>query len=171
MTQSEVSIKESIVERGPTGLVQHSERHFPGLDTLLACAILLVIGRHAWEILKWPSLKVFFGHHGWVGVDLFFVLSGFLIGSQLLQSVKRDGRVNFPRFYFKRSLRILPAYFAVLLLYFVWPDFRETPSLEPAWRFILFVMNFGVKAEAFSHAWSLCVEEHFYLAFPLIVSL
>ena len=46
-----------------------AERHFSGLDTLRACAILLVIGRHAWEILKWPSLKVFFGNHGWPGVN------------------------------------------------------------------------------------------------------
>lgn len=144
--------------------------HLPGLDTLRACAILLVIPRHAWEILKWPSLKVFFGRNGWAGVDLFFVLSGFLIGSQLLQSVKRNGKVDFGRFYLKRSFRILPAYLTVLALYYMWPAFREAPEIDPAWRFIFFVMNFGRNGEAFSHAWSLCIEEHFYLVFPLLVA-
>lgn len=140
-----------------------------GLDTLRAVAILLVIPRHAWEILKWPSLKTFFGNHGWVGVDLFFVLSGFLIGSQLLQDVQKTGAVDFKSFYTKRAFRILPSYFVVLTLYFAWPDFRETPNLKPAWTYLLFVMNFGEKAQAFSHAWSLCIEEHFYIVFPLLV--
>jgi peptidoglycan/LPS O-acetylase OafA/YrhL len=68
--------------------------------------------------------------HGWVGVDLFFVLSGFLIGSQLLQALARDGHVRFGRFYLKRSLRILPTFYAVVGLYLVWPAFRETPELD-----------------------------------------
>lgn len=150
-----------------------SHRHYPGLDTLRAAAILMVIPRHAWEILSGDftgeTLKnIFF--NGWVGVDLFFVLSGFLIGSQLLQAAARDGRVDFKRFYIKRSMRILPAYYTVLALYFAWPAFREKPDLVPAWKYVFFLMNFGEKANAFSHAWSLCVEEHFYLVVPLLVA-
>ena len=107
--------------------------HHPGLDTLRACAILMVIPCHALQILGgkfWgPSLKQIF-YHGWAGVDLFFVLSGFLIGTQLLQSIRRNGQVRFGRFYFKRSLRILPTYYCVLLVYALWPPFREAPEMD-----------------------------------------
>ncbi len=147
----------------------HHERHLPGLDALRAAAILLVIPRHAIDILRWPWIKPF-GRYGWVGVDLFFVLSGFLIGSQLFLAAQRDGRVNFPRFYLKRSLRILPAFLAVLLLYQVWPEFNEAKGIDPAWHFLLFFMNFTRATDGFSHAWSLCVEEHFYLILPALVS-
>ena len=150
----------------------HHAHHMPGVDTLRAIAILLVIPRHAWEMLKWPSLKFFFGRYGWTGVDLFFVLSGFLIGGQIFQDLKTDGRVSFRRFYLKRSFRILPSYLIVILLYFLWPTFRETPDIQPLWRFLTFTMNLGVPrgSWAFSHAWSLCIEEHFYLIFPAIVA-
>lgn len=148
-------------------------QHMPGLDTLRACAIVMVICRHAREILTGDFFGQFWKgvfNLGWIGVDLFFVLSGFLIGSQLIQSVQKDGRVDFRRFYLKRSLRILPSYYAVVALYALLPSFREQPEFGPIWRFLLFVMNYGRDGDAFSHAWSLCVEEHFYLAFPLLVA-
>lgn len=150
----------------------HDSRHMPGLDVLRAIAILLVIPRHAWETLKWPSLKFFFGRYGWTGVDLFFVLSGFLIGGQIFQDLRREGRVSFQRFYVKRSFRILPSYLVVLLFYLLWPAFRETTDMQPLWRFLTFTMNLDVPrgSWAFSHAWSLCIEEHFYLVFPAIVA-
>ena len=170
MNEISAAVQESNDAASPS---EPSHVHFPGLDTLRAAAILMVIPRHAWELLSGdfvgPFLKPIF-KAGWIGVDLFFVLSGFLIGSQLLQTVERDGKVNFRRFYFKRSLRIMPSYYAVLALYFIWPAFREKPEIDPAWRFIFYVMNYGRKGEAFSHAWSLCVEEHFYLVFPMIIA-
>lgn len=148
--------------------------HYPGLDTLRALAILMVIPRHARELLTGD----FFGaqltsifNQGWIGVELFFVLSGFLIGSQLIKTIRHERRMHFGLFYLKRSLRILPSYYVVLLLYFIWPDFREKPDIDPAWRFILFIMNYSRQGEAFSHAWSLCIEEHFYLAFPGLAAL
>jgi peptidoglycan/LPS O-acetylase OafA/YrhL len=144
------------------------ERH-AGLDALRAVAILMVIPWHAMGRITNPPLRSF-GRYGWAGVDLFFVLSGFLIASQLFQMVKRRGRVEFGRFYLKRSLRILPAYWVVLLLYCVWPGFREAHGLNQPWRFVLFVANMPIVGKAFSHAWSLCVEEHFYLIFPLVVA-
>lgn len=152
--------------------IQHGT-HYPGLDTLRAVAILMVIPRHAREILTGDFFgdflkKVF--NHGWVGVDLFFVLSGFLIATQLIQTIKRDGRIHFGRFFLKRSLRIMPSYYFVLLIYLIWPAFRESPNLDPAWKFLLYLMNYGREGEAFSHAWSLCVEEHFYLVFPFIAA-
>jgi peptidoglycan/LPS O-acetylase OafA/YrhL len=84
-----------------------------GLDTLRAIAILFVIPRHAWEILKWPEIKLNFGSFGWIGVDLFFVLSGFLIGSQLFGDIISNKTIGFKKFYLKRAFRILPAYYVV----------------------------------------------------------
>lgn len=121
-----------------------------------------------------PGLRDWLGSWGWTGVDLFFVLSGFLIGGQLFATVARGGSISYGEFYFKRSLRILPAYFAVLLLYFTIPAFTERSSLPPLWRFLTFTQNFGLDLKqhgAFSHAWSLCIEEQFYLVLPLFLIL
>jgi peptidoglycan/LPS O-acetylase OafA/YrhL len=106
-----------------------------------------------------------------MGVDLFFVLSGYLIGRQLFQSYLR-GKPSITTFYLRRAWRILPAYLAVLALYLFVPAWREAPTLAPAWKFLTFTMNFGFSFEqrAFSHAWSLCVEEHFYFILPLLTA-
>lgn len=106
-----------------------------------------------------------------MGVDLFFVLSGFLIGAQVLAPLVRGERFSFRGFYFRRAFRILPAFWAVLALYLLWPDFAEAPGMEPWWKFALFFVNVSIDYDrnaAFSHAWSLCVEEHFYLLFPML---
>ena len=119
-----------------------------------------------------PGLHETLGSWGWTGVDLFFVLSGFLIGGQLFKTIARNQPISYGEFYFKRSLRILPAYFAVLLLYFTIPAFTERSSLPPFWRFLTFTQNFGLDLKlhgAFSHAWSLCIEEQFYLILPLFL--
>ncbi len=110
-------------------------------------------------------------HFGWMGVDLFFVLSGFLIGMQVLKPLARGERLSFADFYLRRAFRILPAYWAVLLIYLLWPAFRESSGMEPWWKFVVFIMNVNIdygQNSAFSHAWSLCVEEHFYWLFPLL---
>jgi len=78
----------------------------------------------------------------------------------------------FANFYFKRALRILPSFLVVLGLYFALPGFRDKIDLEPAWRYLMFIANFGdLMTKGFSHIWSLCVEEHFYLVFPIVVAL
>jgi peptidoglycan/LPS O-acetylase OafA/YrhL len=106
-----------------------------------------------------------------MGVDLFFVLSGYLIGLQLLRQV-RDGRgVGLKEFYRRRAYRILPAYLVVLALYWVWA-WRGAKGMSPLWEFLTFTENLFVdydKNQAFSHVWSLCVEEHFYLLLPLVL--
>jgi peptidoglycan/LPS O-acetylase OafA/YrhL len=110
--------------------------------------------------------------YGWMGVDLFFVLSGYLIGRQLLLRFKDDGQLNLKAFYRQRAYRILPAYLAVLVVFFSFPSLREQPVIQPLWQFLTFTMNLFVDqstGHAFSSAWSLCVEEHFYLIFPLAV--
>jgi peptidoglycan/LPS O-acetylase OafA/YrhL len=112
-------------------------------------------------------------YHGWMGVDLFFVLSGFLIGQQLLKPYLRGKSPSIGDFYLRRAFRILPVYLVVVALYFLVPAWREAPAIGPLWKFLTFTMNFGFsfRLRAFSHAWSLCVEEHFYLILPLLVTL
>src|SRR5205085_6588137 len=110
---------------------------------------------------------------GWIGVDLFFVLSGYLIGGQLLASLVRRHRINLGRFFARRALRILPAYFVVLAMYFLLPSRREYSEMsQPLWKFLLSVQNIALHGgTAFSHAWSLAVEDQFYLCLPFILLL
>lgn len=141
-----------------------------GLDTLRALAILMVMPYH---LTSWlPETLHVAAHFGWIGVDLFFVLSGYLIAGQLLRHARGSERPDLWQFYRRRAWRILPVYFVVLLLYVCWPGWREAPGMQPAWQFALFVENLVIdysRNQAFSHAWSLCVEEHFYLCLPLIM--
>jgi peptidoglycan/LPS O-acetylase OafA/YrhL len=116
----------------------------------------------------------FFHRFGWIGVDLFFVLSGFLIGSQVFDQLKTKRRISLAGFYLRRAFRILPSYWIVLFLYWAWPLFREKPDLAPLWRFFTFTHNLDLDRsihKTFSQSWSLCVEEHFYLIFPLLTIL
>jgi peptidoglycan/LPS O-acetylase OafA/YrhL len=145
---------------------------FAGLDHLRALAIIIVFVYH-YNMFGHPAgLYDYLGSWGWTGVDLFFVLSGFLIGGQLFARIARDQPIAYGEFYFKRSLRILPAYFVVLALYIAIPGFKERSQLPPLWRMFTFTQNFGLdlsKEGAFSHAWSLCIEEQFYLILPLLI--
>lgn len=143
----------------------------PGLDLLRSIAIIWVMLFHSFLLgglgPNWSWLSRF----GWMGVDLFFVLSGFLIGTQVLTPLAHGQRLSYGDFYLRRAFRILPAYWAVLLLYSVWPAFREAPGMEPSWKFLTFFVNLSIdygRNTAFSHAWSLCVEEHFYWLFPVL---
>src|SRR6185312_7951846 len=127
---------------------------------------------HSWMIggLGMPWFQPV-ADYGWMGVDLFFVLSGYLIGQQLLAPLSRGEPLRFGAFYLRRAFRILPAFLAVLAVYVLFPAWRETPGLQPAWQFLTFTLNLLIDYrhnQAFSHAWSLCVEEHFYLLFPLL---
>lgn len=109
-----------------------------------------------------------------MGVDLFFVLSGFLIGNQLFKSISQRNEVNIREFYISRAFRILPAYLVVLLIYFLVPLTQEGRGLQPFWQFLSFTVNIFIDSKysnTFSHVWSLCVEEHFYIIFPVIAML
>ncbi|VXB67166.1 Acyltransferase [Flavobacterium sp. 9AF] len=146
---------------------------FYGLDHLRTLAIVLVLFFHYYILSggkpKWlPDTFSF----GWTGVDLFFVLSGFLIASQLFAEIRTKKDISLKDFFIKRFFRIIPAYAFTLLLYFSIPFFREKESLPPLWKFITFTQNFDLNLKdfgTFSHAWSLCVEEHFYLFLPLLL--
>lgn len=144
-----------------------------GLDTLRAFAVLAVMLYHLTIFGELPGRILPVTYHGWMGVDLFFVLSGFLIGQQLLKPYLRGKSPSIGDFYLRRAYRILPVYLVVVALYFLVPAWREAPAIGPLWKFLTFTMNFGFsfRHRAFSHAWSLCVEEHFYLVLPLLVTL
>jgi peptidoglycan/LPS O-acetylase OafA/YrhL len=141
----------------------------PGLDLLRALAIIVVVVYHA--ALFGFKLPGRVDRFGWIGVDLFFVLSGYLIGGQLLASLARDQRIKLGRFFSRRALRIIPAYFVVLAIYFLLPAWREYPEMsQPLWKFLLSVQNIALHGgTAFSHAWSLAVEDQFYLALPFLL--
>lgn len=144
-----------------------------GLDHLRALAILLVLGFHyQLGYFGYPEWTKQFNQFGWTGVDLFFVLSGFLISSQLFAQITKGKAISLKEFFLKRFFRIIPIYFVVVAIYFCFPFFREKEALPPLWKFLTFTQNFGLDIKnfgTFSHAWSLCVEEHFYLFLPLIL--
>ena len=141
----------------------------PGLDLLRALAIIVVVIYHA-GIMGFP-LPGRVHRWGWIGVDLFFVLSGYLIGGQLLAPLARDQRIDLGRFFARRVFRIMPAYFVVLAIYFVLPRSREYPDMaQPLWKFLLSIQNVALHGgTAFSHAWSLAVEDQFYLVLPFLL--
>lgn len=148
-----------------------------GLDRLRSVAIILVLLYHYQVGYGIPEPLAFLGldavaRFGWSGVDLFFVLSGYLITDQLLADHQRTGRIRVLRFYARRALRILPAYLAVVAVYFSVPGAGEGRGLQPLWRFLSFTQNtpIDLRANSFSHAWSLCVEWQFYLALPLALA-
>lgn len=142
----------------------------PGLDLLRALAVGLVVCYHAGNFGF--TLPHNLDRFGWIGVDLFFVLSGYLIGGQLLGPIARGTPPDLSRFFWRRALRVLPAYLVVLAVYLAFPTRREWPQMPPAWRFLTFVQNLDLHGgTAFSHAWSLCVEAQFYFVLPFLLLL
>ncbi|WFU88702.1 acyltransferase [Rhizobium sp. CC1099] len=144
-----------------------------GPDVLRSLAILLVMLVHL-PVEATPSMLVGVRNYAWVGVDIFFVLSGFLIGTQLFKEVSRTGGVDLKSFYLRRAFRIFPAFSIVLGLYAIFPILRDAPTMQSIWSFATFTVNFNFDprvGRAFTQAWSLCVEEHFYLVLPLLVLL
>ena len=155
--------------------------HYPALDGVRGLAILLVV-LHNFQIydarlsgVVGRILQAFTGG-GWIGVTLFFVLSGFLITGILLDTQHEPG--HFRRFYLRRTLRIAPLYYAVLLVAFVvLPLVGFVPATVRAdqpqqfwlWAYLSnWVQPFDMAGHTFPHFWSLAAEEQFYLLWPLL---
>lgn len=143
----------------------------PGLDLLRALAVVWVMLFHSFLVGGLGEDFTWLSRFGWAGVDMFFVLSGFFIGNQWLTPLSQGQPPRFVAFYARRAWRVLPAFLVVLTVYVAVPAWREAPGLQPWWQFATFTVNLLIdygRNQAFSHAWSLCVEEHFYLVFPVL---
>ena len=121
-----------------------------GLDHLRALAIAFVFLFHYFILSgKQPEWLPGFAKFGWTGVDLFFVLSGFLISSQLFAQIQKGQKISFKQFFLKRFFRIIPAFLVTVVLYFFFPYFREKESLPPVWKFLTFTQNLGLNLKDF----------------------
>lgn len=142
-----------------------------GLDVFRAFAILFVLIGHSFEHSKIAPQIQTFGHLGILGVELFFVLSGFLIGSIIMRLIDRKhfhSLTDISTFWKRRWLRTLPMYF-VALLAFLRFDYHGRHQLLDYPAYFVFMQNFAYKIpEFFELSWSLAIEEHFYLWFPLV---
>lgn len=139
------------------------------LDGLRAIAVLAVVLFHTWP-------RLFPG--GWAGVDLFFVLSGYLITSILVREHAATGRVSLRRFYIRRALRLMPALLALIAAFLVYTLVARNDLGEAASAALMaatYVTNwgraFGAPPSVISHTWSLAIEEQFYLLWPLTLLL
>jgi len=152
-------------------------RNNPWLDLIRSIAILLVLFRHGEKALHAELgepqgvLQTIF-MNGWVGVDLFFVLSGYLISRHLMRAGIGSGRFHLGRYLATRALRIVPAYYAVLLLVVIgvfpfFPVAAEGLSVRVAYH-LLFLQDY-LPSDINVVFWSLGVEEKFYLLAPLLI--
>ena len=144
------------------------ERRIIQLDFIRGIAILLVIGYHeltvptsvvAFRVIDFPFKKF-----GWSGVDLFFVLSGFLVGGLLIGEYAKRGSIRAGRFITRRGFKIWPAYYCYLLFQIAVRHFPLSTFLIPN---LLHLQNY--LGTSLSHTWTLAVEEHFYLALPFLL--
>lgn len=137
-----------------------------GLDVLRGIAVILVLFRHS--NLENNMLR----HFGWLGVDLFFVLSGFLISNILFNEYKQYGQINLKRFLVRRVVRIFPPFYFFLfftLLFGLFVRQNITVEIKPLLAELFYLQSYLPRI--WLHTWSLAVEEHFYLVFPLLLFL
>ncbi len=150
-------------------LTAPTERRVDGLDTLRSIAIVLVFAYHYMVFVSGAPTFGWISEIGWVGVDLFFVLSGYLIANQIFGGMAQGRDLSLKAFYARRFLRTLPNFYVVLALYFLFPAVMGGNPPPPLWTFLTFTQNILLQpGTAFSHAWSLCIEEQFYLLLPAV---
>jgi len=140
------------------------------LDFIRGVAILLVMGSHyafmttnSWAI---DGVSAYLKSNGGIGVNLFFALSGYLVGGLLMAELQRTGQVNATRFLVRRAFKIWPPLYFLVLVHIV---IGRHPIESFAWQNLLHVQNyFGT---SLAPTWSLAVEEHFYIFLALVLSL
>ncbi len=158
----------------PPNHEQNGSSRLFGLDLLRAVAILLVLLAHTLPGgTTFPIIKPIAATFGYFGVELFFVLSGFLIGGILIRMMQRgelrtvSGVVEFWK---RRWYRTLPNYVLFLVFNVIWAVWIERASLTSFWHYLIFTQNLAWPCPVFfQESWSLAVEEWFYLIFPIIV--
>lgn len=138
------------------------------IDLLRAVAVLLVLFRHAPPsgALASPITKAL-ETGGWIGVSLFFVLSGYLVSGLIWKEIEQTERFNISRFLIRRGLKIYPAFYLMIafsvIIFLIRPGHVDFSQILAE---VLFVQNYfpGI----WNHTWSLAVEEHFYLLLALL---
>jgi len=132
------------------------------LDFVRGIAILMVMDyhRYALGVLSYPFRLIGFAPFGWVGVDVFFVLSGFLVGGLLVKEFRLRGRIDSKRFLIRRGFKIWPQYYVFLILTLL----SGHRTLHNLWGNLLNIQNY---VGGIAHTWSLAVEEHAYLLIVL----
>jgi len=150
----------------------NTTRHFSGLNGLRCIAIIMVIWHHSAGSGFIPGL-----FRGYLGVDLFFILSGFLITTLLIRERKNTGKISLKQFWARRFLRLMPAYYGSLLFLalayvILKPGDNDTATLIKGLPiYALYLSNwFQPGANNLGPLWSLATEEQFYLIWPLFES-
>src|SRR5438094_9463231 len=162
--------------RDPTEPTWLAAGRIPSLDGWRAVAVLLVLCVQAKRYVHdSPLFTGLLGKCGFIGVQVFFVISGFLLTTLLLREKDRTGGVSLRQFYYRRMLRILLAYALYLLVLLVLQNHGLTysPVNGRQWAAALtYTVNFlpGTIPGEISHLWSLSVEEHFYLLWPVLLA-
>jgi peptidoglycan/LPS O-acetylase OafA/YrhL len=164
-----------------------ASKHLPVLDGLRGLAILLVMICHMTVLVPGTAAQSLVAQitvTGWIGVDLFFVLSGFLITGILLDT--KDAPHFYKNFYIRRTLRIFPLFYAITIFSFVILPYLPLPAVKAQrfgtvggeqWMYWIFASNFAIASvDNFRHGimdvtWSVAIEEQFYLVWPTVVLL
>ena len=154
--------------------------HNGALDGLRGVAVLLVLMRHSFELVPGgfgPQWLDDFLRGGYFGVDIFFVLSGFLITSLLLDERESSGAVRMRSFYGRRALRLMPALVVMLGVVSIvlvldgatwsslWPTVRSSLFYYQNWHSVWDETHLAAE---FGHLWSLSIEEQFYIVWPVV---
>jgi peptidoglycan/LPS O-acetylase OafA/YrhL len=160
---SAAKLETTIQNEGLNPSSNPSRSHQISLDLLRALAILLVLGRHSFSSGLWRWI-------GWSGVDLFFVISGFLVSGLIFSELKSTGDVKLGRFLIRRALKIYPSFYLFIGISLMagiatGKGFEYSQILSE-----LFYLQSYIDG-MWMHTWSLAVEEHFYLVFALVVAL
>ncbi|MDH5657444.1 MAG: acyltransferase [Spirochaetia bacterium] len=176
-----------MISENIASVFKKNNEEIQSLNGLRAIAILFVIITHTAEIFDNSNYQintivrdVLYNLRS--GVDLFFILSGFLISGGLYNSFKKHGKINFKNFYIKRSLRIFPAFYIFLILTFVAAkvqitfipidnSLREELTIKLAALFYDFIYIANYIISYHPHTWTLALEEQFYIIFPLFASI
>lgn len=154
-------------------------RAFKELDSIRFLSIFLVVLHH--QFLDQNKFLLWLKSYGWVGVDIFFVMSGFLITSILLKEIEKNQTIELKKFWLKRIFRLWPSWLLVLFIstFLVFNLGRNNQEIANSlaskwWHYYLHFGNyshaiFDKLHTLFSHFWSLAVEEHFYLIWPILL--
>ena len=158
--------------------LKRPKNNFKAIDGIRAIAVLWVIIFHVWifqhntfpdilgEVAQNPLLVWI--TKGDLGVDLFFVISGFLIGSILFKEYKRTKTLNFKSFYLRRFLRLFPVYLFSMIIALYFLDGNGAERWTTAWSNLIYVNNYVFKSYM-GWTWSLAIEEQFYIVIPFLI--